>query len=155
MKLTKKRIFAGVMMIALAVMLIVPVGVSAASSFGCASYSSDQTDCEDQGCTYTAQRGSVGDSDYRAASCSGLIMPDGPTTATLDEMLGNVIDAIMGILGFIAVIVILVGGFQWMTAGGESDKVDKAKDTLKAGIIGIVITVAAWAIINFVIDILV
>ena len=59
----------------------------------------------------------------------------------------------MTVLGIIAVCVILYGGFMWMTAAGNEDRVDKAKQMIIAGAIGLVIILAAYAIVNFVIGI--
>lgn len=64
----------------------------------------------------------------------------------------GVINAILGFLGIIAVVIILLGGFKWMTAGGNEDKVDEAKKLIKSGIIGLVIILAAWGIASFVIS---
>lgn len=59
------------------------------------------------------------------------------------------------ILGFLALIVffiILFAGFQWMTAGGDGDKVGKAKTRIINAVIGLVVIFLAWAIVNFVIS---
>lgn len=64
----------------------------------------------------------------------------------------RVINVIMGFLGLIAVIIILVGGFQWMTAGGNEDKVAGAKKMMTAGVVGLVIILAAWGITVFVLN---
>ncbi|MFH0956085.1 MAG: hypothetical protein V1801_02650, partial [Candidatus Falkowbacteria bacterium] len=62
----------------------------------------------------------------------------------------QVINIILGFLGIVAVIIILLGGFKWMTAGGNEDKVGEAKKLITAGIIGLVIILAAFAIATFV-----
>lgn len=72
-------------------------------------------------------------------------------TADLKETVLNIITLVLGLLGIIAVIMILWGGFQWMTAGGNTEKVDSAKKILSAAIFGLVIVILAWAIVNFVI----
>lgn len=61
-----------------------------------------------------------------------------------------VIRVILGFLGIIAVVIILLGGFKWMTAGGNEDKVGEAKKLITAGIIGLVIILTAFAIATFV-----
>lgn len=68
------------------------------------------------------------------------------------EIAASVINIILGFLGIVAVIIILLGGFKWMTAGGNEDKVGEAKKLITAGIIGLVIIVAAFAIATFVLD---
>ena len=75
----------------------------------------------------------------------------GDTTSTsLEEMIVFVINAILGLLGIIFLVLTLYAGFLWMTAAGNDDQVGKAKSILTAAIIGIIIIVAAYAITNFV-----
>ena len=61
-----------------------------------------------------------------------------------------VINVIIGIIGLVAVVVVILGGFQYMTSSGDSTKVKKAKDTILYGIVGLVIALLAYAIVNFV-----
>ena len=67
------------------------------------------------------------------------------------EMAVNIVKFFMTFLGIIAVVIILLGGFKWMTAAGNEDKVAEAKKLLVAGIIGLAIIVSAYVIVNFVI----
>lgn len=67
----------------------------------------------------------------------------------LREIVTSFIRVLLGFLGLIAVVIILVGGFKWMTAMGNDSKVDEAKDLIKAGVIGLVIILGAYAIANF------
>jgi hypothetical protein len=76
----------------------------------------------------------------------GLGNNDPRTTA------GNVISVLMGFLGIIAVVIILLGGFKWMTAGGDEAKVEEAKKLMTAGVIGLAIVLASWGITIFVLD---
>ncbi|MEK7067430.1 MAG: hypothetical protein AAB956_00340 [Patescibacteria group bacterium] len=71
------------------------------------------------------------------------------------EIAANVINIILGFLGIIAVILILAGGFKWMIASGNQDKVDEAKKLMAAGAIGLVIILASFGIARFVINALV
>lgn len=67
------------------------------------------------------------------------------TTAT------NLINTAMMFLGLIAVVIILVGGFKWMTAMGSEDNIKKAKELMVAGVVGLVIILAAWGIARYVV----
>jgi len=71
-------------------------------------------------------------------------------TQTVDKILTKVINAILGLLGVIFLVLTLFAGFLWMTAAGNDDQVGKAKKILTAAIIGIVIIVSSYAITNFV-----
>ena len=72
-------------------------------------------------------------------------------TADLEATVVNVVQWVLGFMGLIAVIFILYGGFMWMTAGGNEEKVAKAKKVLTAAVIGLVIVLLAWAIVIFVV----
>jgi hypothetical protein len=58
----------------------------------------------------------------------------------------------MMFLGLIAVCIILLAGFKWMTAGGSEDKITEAKKLMSAGVIGIVIILSAWGIASWVLS---
>ena len=67
------------------------------------------------------------------------------------QMAGAVVNVLLGFLGIIAVLIILFGGFKWMTAAGDESKIDEAKKLIGAGIIGLVVILAAFGIAQFVI----
>ena len=70
----------------------------------------------------------------------------------LTDAIVNIVNIVIGILGFICVAVIIIGGVGYMTSSGDPGKVKKAKDTILYGIIGLVICALAFAIVNFVIN---
>ncbi|KPJ84829.1 hypothetical protein AMJ57_05335 [Parcubacteria bacterium SG8_24] len=72
-------------------------------------------------------------------------------TRDVRETIGGVIRAFMGLLGIVAVVIILLGGFKWMTAGGNEEKVSEAKKLIISGIIGLIIIMSAYAIAQFVV----
>jgi len=63
----------------------------------------------------------------------------------------RVINFALTFLGLIAVAIILYGGFKWMTAAGNEEQVGEAKKLLGAGVIGLLIILAAWALVTFLI----
>jgi len=65
-------------------------------------------------------------------------------------VLANAIKVFLGFMGIIFLILIIYGGFMWMTAAGEDEKINKAKSLLVAGIIGLIIIVASFAIASLV-----
>ena len=74
-----------------------------------------------------------------------------PGGSNLEGSVLNIINAIVGVLGIVAVIVIILGGIQYMTSTGDANKVKKAKDTILYGVIGLIVVILAFAIVNFVI----
>lgn len=69
--------------------------------------------------------------------------------------IASVIRVLMGLLGIVAVVIILIGGFTWMTAGGNEEKVGEAKKWIFSGVIGLAIILSAYALATFVINSLV
>ncbi|MFA6475293.1 MAG: pilin [Patescibacteria group bacterium] len=106
--------------------------------------------------------GAVGMLTAAATNASSLTVDQLDNTGITDAMiLGNaspealvisVINWVLGILALIAVVLILVGGFRWMTAGGNEEKVEGAKKTLYAALIGLVIILAGWGVSVYVIN---
>jgi hypothetical protein len=79
----------------------------------------------------------------------------GLPTAVDDDpraMAVSIVKFLMTFLGIIAVVIILYGGFLWLTASGNEDRVGKAKKTIIAGVIGLIVVLAAYAIVQFVIS---
>ncbi|MBU0880078.1 pilin, partial [Patescibacteria group bacterium] len=64
-------------------------------------------------------------------------------TADPRTMAAKIINVAMGFLGIIAVVIILIGGFKWMTAGGGEEKVEEATKMIKYGVIGLIIILAS------------
>ena len=69
----------------------------------------------------------------------------------LKDTIINIINGVIGVLGVVCVVVIIIGGINYMTSSGDAGKVKKAKDTILYGVIGLIICVLAFAIVNFVI----
>ncbi len=100
-----------------------------------------------------------------AATTTGLLSPTelgieyGAATGLgqqdIRTTIASIIRVAMGLLGIVAVVIILIGGFTWMTAGGNEEKVGEAKKWIFAGVIGLAIILSAYALANFVINSLV
>lgn len=75
-------------------------------------------------------------------------------TANTDprEVIGRFIKLALGFLGLIAVGIILLGGFKWMTSGGNEEKTGEAKKLMGAGVVGLIIVLASWGIATWVVS---
>ncbi|MDD4900987.1 MAG: pilin [Patescibacteria group bacterium] len=83
----------------------------------------------------------------------GLANTAGYETSTADSALTlvqTVINIFLSVIGVLLLAYILFAGYNWLTAEGEEEKVQKAKDTIKRAIVGVIIIVAAYAISVFV-----
>ena len=68
----------------------------------------------------------------------------------VNTIVRTIINVIIYIVGLLAVIMIVYGGILYTTSAGDPGKVKKAKDTILYGIVGLVIAVLAFAIVNFI-----
>ncbi len=68
------------------------------------------------------------------------------------DIIASIINIALGFLAILAVVIILIGGFKWMTAAGNDEKVGEAKQIIIAGVVGLVIILAAWGIAKFVLS---
>lgn len=66
------------------------------------------------------------------------------------EIIANIIKVALGLLGIAALVLILYGGYKWMTAAGNEDQISEAKKILTNATIGLVIILSAYSIVNFV-----
>lgn len=64
----------------------------------------------------------------------------------------NLINTAMILLGITAVIAIIVGGFKFITANGDSGAVQSAKNIILYAVIGLIVALLAWAIVSFVVN---
>ena len=64
----------------------------------------------------------------------------------------NVLGAVCGITAILATIVIIIGGVMYMTSRGSEEKVKRAKDAILYAVIGLIVSIAAYAIVNFVLN---
>lgn len=69
---------------------------------------------------------------------------------SFSKTVGSIIQIVLSLVGTIFVALTVYAGFLWMTAGGEDEKVTKAKDILQAAVIGLAITLAAYSITFFI-----
>ena len=70
---------------------------------------------------------------------------------TLVSNVTSILNAVIAVLGLVCVVVMIIGGINYMTSSGDAGKVKKAKDTILYGLIGLIVCVLAFALVNFVI----
>ncbi|MEA3398474.1 MAG: pilin [Patescibacteria group bacterium] len=68
----------------------------------------------------------------------------------INILIGQVINAVLGIVGSLALVMFIYGGFTWMLAAGNNEKVQKGKDILIWATIGLVVIFSAYALVKFV-----
>lgn len=98
------------------------------------------------------------------ASLSGSVsaqVSDGINTATTSEMKGKSIDGDKGLIktvvnvllwavGILSVIMIIFSGFRYITSAGDASKTKSAQSTLTYSVVGLIVAIMAYAIVNMV-----
>ncbi len=74
------------------------------------------------------------------------------STATLPEIIGNLVRTFIGLLGIAFLLLTVYAGYLWLTAQGDDKKVEHAKTLLKNAVIGLIIISAAYATAAFVVN---
>ena len=90
--------------------------------------------------------------DRAKSSGGGITDPLGLTgNQPIPELIGRIITAILGLVGSIALLMFIYGGFTWMTAAGKSERVQKGKDIIIWAVIGLVVIFTSYAAVQFII----
>ena len=91
--------------------------------------------------------GANGDLSGAATDCANT-----PDPGNFNGKIKTIINIISVIIGIVAVIMIIFGGFRYITSGGAADKVTGAKNTILYAIIGLIIVALAQVIVKFVLN---
>ncbi len=73
-------------------------------------------------------------------------LPNNQAPQDIRTVVASLTNIFLGLLGMIFIILVIAGGFMWMSSAGNADKVEKAKKLMGAGVIGLLIILSAFAI---------
>lgn len=76
-------------------------------------------------------------------------------TQDVRETISKIINVVLGILGIVVTLIIIAGGFRWMTAGGNEESVAQAKKIISSGVIGLLIIIVAYALSNWIFSVII
>jgi hypothetical protein len=82
----------------------------------------------------------------------GLEQVGGKQTASANDVIKTIINALLFFIGVVAVIMIIWAGVQYTTSAGDSNKVTTAKNTIVYAVVGLIVAIFAYAIVNFVVS---
>ena len=89
---------------------------------------------------------------YLGNQLGGTVGPNGIPVVTADgSFLTNILNIVDGLIGTICLLMITLGGFKYVTSGGDSGRVNSAKNTILYALIGLAISIFAFIIVNFLI----
>lgn len=127
-------------------LLVIPVMVLGVSMFSLATavpaYAQEEVDCTD-------------DANKWSVACGAVSAKGGDQPASLfgaeDGVFKTIVEIMLFIVGAIAVIMLIIGGIRYITSGGAQDQITAAKNTIMYSIIGIIVALLAYAIVQFVV----
>ncbi len=73
------------------------------------------------------------------------------TPNSLSSVLTTVTNILLFLMGAVSVIMIIIGGFRYVTSQGDQTQMQSAKNTILYAVIGVVVSIAAYAIVSFVV----
>ena len=76
----------------------------------------------------------------------------GSSSSSVSDIAATISNIMLFILGAVAVIMIIVGGIRYATSNGDQSAVKGAKDTILYAVVGLIVALIAYAIVNFVIN---
>lgn len=86
----------------------------------------------------------------QSASQGGYVI--GSEATDINAVIGQVIAVVLGLVGVIFMAFLIYGGYVWMTAAGNEDKVKKATKTITNSLVGLIVVLASYAISYFIIS---
>ena len=98
----------------------------------------------------TCPSGSVRDTASSYAECN-LPEPE-KDDKTLMETVSQILNVVIGVVGVVAVAVIIIGGIYFVISQGDASKVTRARNTILYGVVGLIVALLAFAIVNFVLS---
>lgn len=93
--------------------------------------------------------------DTSGTDSGGIVTIDNPlgdSVSTPQQFIGRIIQGLLGIIGSIALVMFVLGGFTWMTSQGDKGKISKGRDTMLWATLGLVVVFSSYALVRFVIE---
>lgn len=75
-------------------------------------------------------------------------------TRDVRDTVTAIINVALGVLGIVALLIILWGGLTWMTAGGNEEKTSQARKIIASGVVGLIVIFVAYALTTFIFGVL-
>lgn len=133
----KGYLLPAIMMLTLTAPALVPIAASA-----------DVTNCS----SGIANNVATGASDAAGPGGTSDCSATGVSNSSIGTLAANIVKIFSIIVGAISVIMIIYGGFRYITSGGDSGRVGNAKNTLIYAIVGLIVVALAQLIVHFVLN---
>jgi len=88
--------------------------------------------------------------DFDILPDSGEIQAGG--NLTMAGLIASLINGAILISALAVLLYLILGGFQWLTSGGDKGKTESARNKITSALIGLLIVIASWAIFNLILQ---
>ncbi len=103
--------------------------------------SNGASDCIGLKCTSAFTKNVGGGAGYATPENAGKLLP---------TVVGTIVQGLLASLGVVFLILIIAGGYQWMTAAGAEEKITKAKGLIVNAVIGLIIVLGSYILYSFI-----
>lgn len=117
------------------------------SALACGTKAKPGADFDKPACKVNMGVNATGANDDSTKTCG----PNKDAECTLGDRVKQVINVLLFIIGVISVIMIIIGGLRYTISNGDSSQITSAKNTVLYAVIGLVVALLAYAIVNFVV----
>lgn len=81
--------------------------------------------------------------------CLELTNPiEGGQNPKVSDILGTIINSALGVLGGLALLMLVWGGFQWLTSAGSPERITKGTQTMLWAVIGVILVLASYMVVS-------
>lgn len=100
-------------------------------------------------CKSSAPAAPASDTKTAGAKTGGVVSLDNPIKAkTVPELIGNIIQAALGVMGGLTLLMVIWGGSTWLTAAGSPEKISAGKNTMVWALLGAILVVSSYIIVK-------
>jgi hypothetical protein len=100
---------------------------------------------------FAAPPAAATDVDPKGSIQDGINGAGGSSAGSLQDGIKKVVNILLFLLGALAVVVIVIGGIRYTLSNGEQAQIKQAKDTILYAVVGLIVAILAYAIVNFVV----
>ena len=89
-------------------------------------------------------------SQVMAANTLGVPQPTGMKITDIGVLISRVISVAFIVAGILTFALLVIGGIEWLTSGGDKTNTEKARNRITAAIVGLAIVAASWALMKLI-----
>lgn len=85
---------------------------------------------------------------HEKEDCLKLANPLKGDTTDINDIIGNIIKGALGVMGSLTLLMLVYGGFQWLTSAGNAEKVSAGTQTMIWAVVGVAVVLASYLVLS-------